>query len=126
MALGVSQVSAVVGFSIVFLGVATAPIHTPHLVELFGRKPVYLVSFFIFSMFVLGGAFAKSFSTVLATRFFAGVFGGPSLVLIEGTFADMWSARTTVTYYSFLNLASYLGAAFGMSCLSPWHWRCQV
>ena len=126
MALEVSQVSAVVGYSIVFLGVATAPIHTPHLAERVGRKPVYLVSLFIFSLFVLGGGYAKTFSGVLATRFFAGFFGGPSLVLIEGTFADMWSARTTVTYYSFLTLASYLGAAFGMhSSFSPSHRRWQ-
>ena len=111
---GISMTSAVVSYSIVFLGVATAPIHTPHLTERFGRKPIYLVGTFLFGIWVLGGAYAKTYSGVLATRFFAGVFGGPNLILIEGTFADIWSARTTVTYYSFLTLASYLGAAFGM------------
>lgn len=35
------------------------------------------------------------------------------MVLIEGTFADVWSAQRTVTYYSFLAMAQYLGAAFG-------------
>ncbi len=34
-------------------------------------------------------------------------------MLIEGTFADVWSANTTVLYYSFLALASFIGAACG-------------
>ena len=34
-------------------------------------------------------------------------------MLIEGTFADVWSANTTVVYYSFLALASFIGAACG-------------
>ena len=92
---------------------ATAPIHTPHLSERFGRKPIYLVSLFLFAICVLGVGFQKTFSGVLGLRFLAGMFGGPCLVLIEGTFADVWSARTTVTYYSFLTLGSYIGAAFG-------------
>ena len=34
-------------------------------------------------------------------------------MLIEGTFADVWSANTTVVYYSFLALASFIGTACG-------------
>ena len=49
----------------------------------------------------------------MVTRFFAGLTGGPSLVLIEGTFADVWSGDATVTYYVFLTLASFIGAATG-------------
>lgn len=37
--------------------------------------------------------------------------------LIEGTFADVWSANVTVAYYSFLALASFTGAATGMPAL---------
>ena len=46
-------------------------------------------------------------------RFFAVFFGGPTLVLIEGTFADVWSADVTVSYYSVLTLASFIGTACG-------------
>jgi DHA1 family multidrug resistance protein-like MFS transporter len=35
------------------------------------------------------------------------------LVLIEGTFADIWDAETTNTYYAFLGTSSYIGAACG-------------
>ena len=96
-----------------FLGIALAPIWVPHATERVGRSPVYLLSLPLFGLFILGVSLAKNFSTILACRFFAGVFGGPSLVLIEGTFADVWSAQTTVSYYSVLSLASYFGAASG-------------
>ena len=107
---------AVFGFSIIFLGIASAPLHTPHISERLGRKPVYLASLPLFAICIIGVGFQKTFGGVMALRFLAGVFGGPCLVLIEGTFADVWSSRTTVTYYSALTLGSYLGAAFGMLC----------
>ena len=46
-------------------------------------------------------------------RFFAGLFGGPCVVNIEGTFADIWSAKTTNTYYAFLGTAQFFGAGLG-------------
>lgn len=101
------------GFTMPFFGVILAPIYTPHLSERFGRRPIYLASLPLFSLCVVVIGATSSFSTLLAFRFLAGLFGGPCLVLIEGTFADIWSAQRTVTYYSFLTLASYLGAAFG-------------
>ncbi|KAI3317006.1 MFS general substrate transporter [Xylariaceae sp. AK1471] len=112
-ALGASQHIANLGFTLPFLGVFFAPIYTPHLTEKYGRRPVYLASFPLYLLSVVVIGFAPNISTLLAFRFFAGLFGGPCLVLIEGTFADVWSAERTVTYYSFLTIASYWGAAFG-------------
>lgn len=77
---GVSMQVAILGLSLYLLGIAFAPIITPHLSEKFGRQAVYLVSFPIFALFILGSSFSKSFSALAACRFFAGFFGGPSLV----------------------------------------------
>lgn len=109
----VSMTAAVLGLSLNLLGIAFAPITTPHLSERFGRSPVYLVSLPIFALFILGAGYSKSFAALAVCRFFAGFFGGPCLVLIEGTFADVWSSHKTVTYYSVLSLASYIGAGCG-------------
>ncbi|KAL8926935.1 MAG: hypothetical protein Q9172_001596 [Xanthocarpia lactea] len=106
----VSMTMAVLGLSLTLFGIAFAPIITPHLSERYGRSPVYLVSLPIFALFILGAGYSSSFGALAVCRFFAGFFGGPCLVLIEGTFADVWSAHLTVTYYSFLSLASYVGA----------------
>jgi DHA1 family multidrug resistance protein-like MFS transporter len=104
---------SILGFSIYLFGIAFAPIYTPHVAERIGRSKIYLVSFFISTLFILGSTRSKSITSLIVCRFFAGLFGGPSLVLIEGTFADIWSAETTNTYYAFLGAASYIGAALG-------------
>lgn len=112
-AFGVSKRTALLGFAMPFYGVFFAPIYTPHLSERYGRRPIYFTSFPLFALCVVVIGLASNISTLLAFRFLAGLFGGPCLVLIEGTFADVWSAHKTVTYYSFLTLASYSGAALG-------------
>ena len=125
---GVSMTVSILGLSLYLWGIAFAPIHTPHLSERFGRTPVYMVSLPIFSLFILGASFSKSFTALAICRFFAGLTGGPCLVLIEGTFADVWTAEFTVTYYAFLTLASFVGAGAGplvggfVSFYGSWRW----
>jgi MFS transporter, DHA1 family, multidrug resistance protein len=109
----ISMTFAIFGMSIFLLGVAFSPIHSPHVAERVGRSVFYLTTFFIFMLFMLGSTRSTTFAGVLVCRFFAGLFGGPCLVLIEGTFADVWSADTTNSYYAFLASASYIGAALG-------------
>jgi MFS family permease len=110
----VSMTRAILGFSLFLFGIVFAPIITPHLSERLGRSTVYLTTFPIFALFILGAGLSQNFGTLAVCRFFAGFFGGPSLVLIEGTFADVWSADLTVSYYSVLSLASFLGAGTGI------------
>ena len=113
----VSMTVSILGFSVYLIGIAFAPIYTPHLSERFGRRVVYFCSLPVCAMFLIGTGASQSFAALAVCRFFAGFAGGPCLVLIEGTFADIWSPAYTVTYYSFLTLASYIGAACGMTLL---------
>ena len=113
----VSMTVAILPFTLYFLGIIFAPIVTPHLSELFGRSKVYFATFPIFALFILGASLSRNFAGLTICRLLAGVFGGPSLVLIEGTFADIWHAHNTVSYYSVLALASYIGAATGKTVL---------
>jgi MFS transporter, DHA1 family, multidrug resistance protein len=109
----VSMGTAILGFSLYIFGIFFAPIHTPHWSERFGRRPVYMVSLFVGMLFTLGASRSKQWASLAACRFFAGFFGGPCLVLIEGTFADIWSADSTNTYYSFLASSANIGAGLG-------------
>lgn len=104
---------AILGMSLYIFGIFFAPIHTPHWSERLGRRPVYMASLFLCMLFILGAGKSKKFAALAACRFFAGFFGGPCLVLIEGTFADVWSADTTNTYYSFLAASANIGAGLG-------------
>lgn len=109
----VSMTVAILGLSLYLLGIVFAPITTPHLSEAFGRSTVYMISIPVFSLFILGAGLSQNFAGIAACLFFAGFFGGPCLVLIEGTFADVWHANVTGTFYSVLAISSYIGAATG-------------
>ena len=117
----VSMTVAILGLSLYLLGIAFAPIITPHLSEAFGRSTVYMISLPLFSLFVIGTGASKSFASIAVCRFFAGFFGGPCLVLIEGTFSDVWSTKVTGTYYSVLALSSYIGTGCGNSTIPTIH-----
>ncbi|KAK3645476.1 hypothetical protein LTR22_014738 [Elasticomyces elasticus] len=119
-------VSFVAGLSLYLWGIAFAPIWTPHVAERTGRSLIYLIGLPVSALFVLGAGLSHSLGGVLACRFFAGLTGGPCLVLIEGTFADIWSAKTTNTYYAFLGTAAYFGASLAggylMKATDNWRW----
>ncbi len=115
----VSMPVAILGMSLYVFGIFFAPIHTPHWSERFGRKPVYIVSLLCCMLFILGASRSKTWAALAVSRFFAGFFGGPCLVLIEGTFADIWSAGATNTYYSFLASAANIGAGLGECTYIP-------
>ncbi|KAI9699555.1 MAG: hypothetical protein M1820_007186 [Bogoriella megaspora] len=125
---GVEPHVAVLGFSVYLFGIFFAPIYTPHISERVGRTPVYFVGTFLSALFIIGAGWTQSFASLIVTRFFAGFFAGPNVVLIEGTFADIWAARTTNTYYAFLGFAQYFGAACGPLILgfivpvTSWRW----
>lgn len=110
---GASLHVAILGYSIPFFGVMFAPLVSPHLSELFGRRNVYQVCVSLYALCVVVTGLAPGISTLLAFRFLAGLFGGPCVILIEGTFADIWTAKRTVTYYACLDAGAYLGASFG-------------
>lgn len=111
---GISQQVSVLGFSLPIFGIFFAPIYTPHLSERYGRNPIYLTALPLFALFTLGTGLAQNFTTIGICRFLAGFFGGPIIVLIEGTFADIWEGKgRTVTYYSCLTLASFWGTGVG-------------
>ena len=105
----------IAGFSLYLFGIAFAPIWVPHVTERVGRSISYPTYLFLNAIFNLGAGLSRTVTQVLVCRFFAGFFGGPCLVLLEGTFADIWSAETTNTYYAVQGLASFWGAAFGKS-----------
>ena len=109
----VSMTKAILPYSLFIWGIFFAPIYSPHVSEKFGRTIPYFVSTILLAAFTLGAAYSKTYTQLAACRFFAGLCGGSNVVQIEGTFADVWPALYTGTYYSALTCASYFGAATG-------------
>ena len=59
------------GMTTYMMGLATGPLLLAPMSELYGRRPVYLVSLFLFPIFVLAACLAKNFHAILIVRFFA-------------------------------------------------------
>ena len=65
-----SEPEATLGLTTYLLGLAIGSMTLAPLSEIYGRRPVYCVSMFIFALLVLPCALATSLAEVLVVRFF--------------------------------------------------------
>lgn len=109
----VSMTKGILPCSLYIWGIFFAPIYLPFLSEKFGRNIPYFGATIGLAAFILSAAYSQTYTSLAVCRFFAGLCGGSNVVQIEGTFADVWPALYTGSYYSTLTCASYFGAATG-------------
>lgn len=79
-------VSAIVGsmtISIFLLGYVVGPIFIAPLSEIYGRRPVLVISNAFFCVWQIGCALAPNIETLIISRFFSGLGGAACLVCVE-------------------------------------------
>ena len=109
-------------------GATLAPLIGLPMMESFGVRKGYLVSFFFFTVFVIPQAVAQNYATLLVSRFISGSFGSVVQNGVANVIGDLWeeeenSLPCTLFIYSYLmgfTLAPVIGAAI-ISYLS-WRW----
>lgn len=89
----VSRTAAFLPLSLGGLGLAFGPVLGAPISETLGRKAVYLGTFPISLLASVGAAESQNFGTLLACRFFGGLFGSPTLAISAGTIADIWDQQ---------------------------------
>lgn len=109
----VTDVAALLPFSLFLLGLAFGPILAAPLSERFGRTATYLLSMPIFALFILGAGWAQTFGGLVACRLLAGIFASPPLVVGAGTNADLWKPEDRAVATTLFALCPYLGPALG-------------
>ena len=109
----VTHEKGVLCFSLMLLGIAVAPLYTPHIIERVGKRFIFPVCTVLMSAFLLGAAYSPQFNGMVACRFLAGLVAGPIVVANEGIFADLWNPRYTTVWYSFLTCGEFIGASMG-------------
>lgn len=75
--------------------------------EQWGRRPVFLVTYFLFAVFNIPCALAKNIETLLICRFLAGFFGSSPLTNSGGVISDMFSASERALGISIFALAPF-------------------
>ncbi|CAI5755929.1 unnamed protein product [Candida verbasci] len=103
-----SQELCLSGLTFYLIGLAIGPAVAAPLSEVFGRKPLYVLSWPIAMLFIMGVGLAKNIETILVLRFFCGFFSSPALSVAGGTISDIWS-----------NEPSQQSLAVALFCLCP-------
>lgn len=109
---GVSTEVATLAVSLMVLGFAVGPLIWAPLSEQIGRRPVYMISFFLYVLFNVPTAVAKNIGTVLVCRFLCGVFSSAALTNVGASLVDMHSKNLGLSIALF-SFAPYSGPVIG-------------
>jgi len=95
-----NETVAILGLTTYLLGLAVGAVICAPLSEMFGRRPVYLVSLSIFFVLIMPCALAKNIATILAVRFIAAIAGCSTISNAPGTINDLVSDEKRALAYS--------------------------
>jgi MFS transporter, DHA1 family, multidrug resistance protein len=99
--------------SIFILGYVPGPILWGPFSEAYGRRIVFVISFALYTVFMVGQARANSMATLIVTRFFAGVFACSPFAAGIGFVVDVWSPAVRGTALSLVILGVCFGPVLG-------------
>ncbi len=126
---GVSREVATLGLSLYVLGFATGPVIWAPLCELYGRKPIMVLSGIGMTLFQFAVATGKDIQTVLICRAFGGAISAAPLVCVPAIFGDIYRDETRgkaitvfiMTIFIFPIVAPVVGGFIVNSYLG-WRW----
>lgn len=116
--MGCTHQTATLGLSLYVLGLAFGPMSLAPLSEYFGRRPVYVVSYGIFLLLLLGTSFAETLGGFLVLRLFSGYFSSVTISNFGGTIADLFSHHDTGRAMSWFLWAATGGSPTGFVLFS--------
>ncbi|CAE6425089.1 unnamed protein product [Rhizoctonia solani] len=108
-----STIVAILTISLFVVGYCVGPLLWGPLSENYGRRPVFLIGFVVYTAFQLGGALAPNLASVLVFRFLGGTFAACPLTNSGAIIADIWDADTRGKALAIFTLAPFAGPALG-------------
>ncbi|ETI26532.1 hypothetical protein G647_03309 [Cladophialophora carrionii CBS 160.54] len=109
----VSLEVAILTCSIMVLGFAVGPLLWSPLSEIIGRRPVYIISLALYTIFNIPCALSPNIGGLLTSRFLCGVFSSSGLSLAGGTIADIWNIEERGMAIAYFAAAPYAGPVIG-------------
>ncbi|KAI0386742.1 major facilitator superfamily domain-containing protein [Hypomontagnella monticulosa] len=110
---GNSRLVSVSGLSLFVLGIACGPLLFSPLSEFYGRRPIYLVAWTIYTIWIVPQAVAKNIATILVARFLDGFSGSTFLAVSGGTVGDLFSKRELRYPMAIFSVSPFLGPCVG-------------
>lgn len=112
-----SEIVVLLGLTTNLFGLALGSVVLSSLSEIYGRRPVYLVSVLLFGLLILPVALAKNIGAVLTSRFFGGFFGGVMIASAPGSVTDVTDDRYRALALSCWSLGTMNGPVLGILTL---------
>ena len=109
----VSRVVATLGLSLFVMGLGIGPMVLGPLSEFYGRRPIYVVSFFFFLIWLIPCALAKNIATELVARFIDGLAGSAFLSVAGGTVGDMFARNELQAPMMIFTASPFVGPPLG-------------
>ncbi|KAI0061389.1 MFS polyamine transporter [Artomyces pyxidatus] len=81
--------------------------------ELVGRRPIFVLTLTLYTLFHIGQALAHNMQTLLITRFFSGFFACAPLTNSGGVIADIWDPINRGVATSIFATTVFLGPTLG-------------
>ncbi|KAK8024868.1 major facilitator superfamily domain-containing protein [Apiospora arundinis] len=110
---GISTIVGTLGLSTFVLGIALGPLLMSPLSEFFGRRPIYLVSWGMFLIWLIPSAVAKNAATMLVARFFDGFAGSSFLSVAGGSVSDLFRRDAIQAPMVIIALTPFIGPSLG-------------
>ncbi|KAJ5973185.1 hypothetical protein N7481_010395 [Penicillium waksmanii] len=108
-----SKIVVLLGLTTNLFGLAIGSVVLSSLSEIYGRRPVYLISVFLFGLLILPVALAKNIEAVLISRFFGGFFGGVMIASAPGSVTDVTDDQYRALALSCWSLGTMNGPVLG-------------
>ncbi|RJE26774.1 resistance protein [Aspergillus sclerotialis] len=125
---GTSSLVSTVGMTSFSLGISLGPLLTGPLSEYYGRRPIYLVSWSLYIIWIIPSAIAKNIETIIITRFFNGYAGSSFLSVAGGTVGDIFLHHEIQAPMALVSSAPFLGPTLGpllggfINYYANWRW----
>lgn len=110
---GFSQEVATLTISLWVAGYCLGPLIWGPISERVGRRPVFLISIFMYTIWNVACALSKNTASILVFRFLGGTFGAAPLTNSGGVIADIWDARRRGIAMALFAVAPFAGPALG-------------
>ncbi|KAL7810193.1 MFS general substrate transporter [Trichoderma gracile] len=123
---------SVLGLSTFVLGIAFGPMLLSPLSEFYGRRPVYLVSWTMYVIWLVPSAVARNVATMIVARFFDGLAGSAFLTVSGGTTGDLFAKHELQLPMAVFSIAPFIGPSIGpllggfINYFTHWRWTYYV
>ncbi|KIJ68577.1 hypothetical protein HYDPIDRAFT_106784 [Hydnomerulius pinastri MD-312] len=94
-------------------GYCVGPLLWAPLSEQYGRRPVFISTFFVYMCFQIGCALSQNTASILVFRFLGGTFAAAPLANSGALISDIWDAKERGTALAIFTVAPFAGPGIG-------------